>query len=137
MTPGASASRPRVNADSPVKTLTMRDEATLWDMEERFWTGGLDSARATTAKNAVMIFPYPLGILQGDEIWSRLIPGAPWRSVGMTGRTVSERRDLAIITYRVSAEKADEPIYQALCASTYLRDDGNWIRMSHQETSVT
>lgn len=137
MTSTASTSRPRIDAVSPVKTLTMRDEATLWDLEERFWTGGLDSARATTAQNAVMIFPYPLGILQGDGIWSRLKQGAPWRLVGITGRSVSERRDLAVITYRVSAEKADEPIYQALCASTYLRDDGNWIRMSHQETPVT
>lgn len=35
----------------------MQEEATLWDLEEHFWTGGLDSARATTAKGAVTIFP--------------------------------------------------------------------------------
>ena len=28
------------------------------------------------------------------------------------------------------------PIYEALCASTYLNDNGNWLRMSHQQTPV-
>jgi len=37
----------------------MQDETNLWDLEERFWTAGLDSARATTAESAVMVFPFP------------------------------------------------------------------------------
>ena len=44
------------------------DQEILWDMEERFWTSGSDNARATTADNAVTIFTYPPGILQGDQI---------------------------------------------------------------------
>jgi len=38
----------------------MTDEGTLWDMEERFWTEGADSARTVTAKGAVFVFPYPV-----------------------------------------------------------------------------
>ncbi len=115
----------------------MQEEATLWDLEEHFWTGGLDSARATTAKGAVTIFPYPAGILQGDAIWDRLKTGSPWRSVSMTDRNFTRQGDVVVLAYRASAEKPDAAIYEALCASTYLRDEGKWLRMSHQQTPVS
>lgn len=43
----------------------MADEDELWTLEELFWTEGADSARHMTAKGAVFIFPYPVGILRG------------------------------------------------------------------------
>ncbi|PWE28413.1 hypothetical protein DDZ14_18905 [Maritimibacter sp. 55A14] len=106
-------------------------------MEEHFWTSGEDTARATTAANAVMIFPYPPGILQGDHIWNHLRERTGWRSVSMAERRVTRCGDIAILTYRVSAEKPDVPIFKALCASTYLHDDDRWLRISHQQTAVT
>jgi cytochrome c oxidase assembly protein Cox11 len=54
----------------------------------------------------------------------------------MAERRVTRCQDIAILTYRVSAEKADVPIYKALCASTYLNDDDTWLRISHQQTMV-
>ena len=118
-------------------TLSPREQGVLWDMEERFWTGGADSARATTATNAVMILPYPPGFLQGHEIWTHLRHRTGWRSVVMTERRVTFCRSIAILSYRVSAEKADVPIYKALCASTYLIDHDRWLRISHQQTAIT
>ncbi|MFW2544959.1 hypothetical protein ACN2XU_20185 [Primorskyibacter sp. 2E107] len=106
-------------------------------MEEHFWTSGAENARATTASNAVMIFPYPPGILQGELIWRQLRQRTGWRSIVMAERRVTRCDDIAILTYRVSAEKTDVPIYKALCASTYLRDDATWLRISHQQTAVT
>jgi hypothetical protein len=41
-----------------------------------------------------------------------------------------------VLAYRVSAERSDEPIYEALCTSTYLNDDGKWLRLAHQQTPV-
>lgn len=117
-------------------TLSPDERQVLWDMEEHFWTGGADSARATTATNAVMIFPYPPGILQGDQIWNRLRETTGWRSVGMSERRATRCGEIAILTYRVSAEKADVPIFKALCASTYLHDEDRWMRVSHQQTPV-
>ena len=117
-------------------TLSPREQGVLWHMEEHFWTCGADNARATTATNAVMVFPYPPGILQGDQIWTHLQQRTGWRSVSRAERRVTRCRDIAILTYRVSAEKPDVPIYKALCASTYLNDDDRWLRISHQQTSV-
>ena len=116
--------------------LSPREQGALWEMEDQFWTSGADNARATTATNAVMIFPYPPGILQGDHIWAHLRERTGWRSVVMAERRVMRCHDIAILTYCVSAEKADVPIYKALCASTYLNDDDTWLRISHQQTMV-
>jgi hypothetical protein len=116
-------------------TISPREQGVLWDMEETFWTSGAENARATTSANAIMVFPYPPGILQGDQIWTHLRARTGWRSVVMAERRVTRCRDIAIVTYRVSAEKPGVPIFKALCASTYLNDDGKWLRISHQQTS--
>ncbi|MBU3001707.1 hypothetical protein KO491_17845 [Roseovarius nubinhibens] len=106
-------------------------------MEEHFWTSGNENARTTTATNAVMIFPYPPGILQGDQMWTHLRGNTGWRTVVMSEQRVMRCRDITILTYRVSAEKPDVPIYTALCASTYLNDNDRWLRISHQQTAAT
>ena len=111
----------------------MTDDSELWALEERFWTGGGDSARQLTAEGAVMVVPYPAGILQGDALLKHG-GGEAWRSVVFSDRVVTRKGDIAVLAYHVSAERDGAPVYDALCASTYLRDDGKWLRMSHQQT---
>jgi len=118
-------------------TVSPADQATLWEMEEQFWTSGPENARATTATNAVMVFSYPPGILQGDQIWNHLRDRTGWRTVRLGERRIMRCEDIAILTYRVSAEKPDVPVTKALCASTYLHDEGSWLRIAHQQTPVT
>jgi hypothetical protein len=118
-------------------TLSPREQDVLWDMEEHFWTSGADSARSTTAANAVIIFPYPRGILQGNHIWAHLRQRTGWRSVIMAERRTTRCGYIAILTYRASAEKPDVPVFKALCASTYFHDEDSWLRLSHQQTSMT
>ena len=89
-----------------------------------------------TAKDAVFVFPYPTGILQGDALWREADVAQRWRSVVMSERSFSKQEDIAIMVYRVSAERGDAPIYEALCTSTYLNDDGTWLRLTHQQTPV-
>jgi hypothetical protein len=112
----------------------MSTDATLWEMEERFWTDGAESARNMTAKNAVFVFPYPAGILQGDALFREKDVAQRWRSVEMSERYISCQDDVAVLAYRVSAERGGEPIYEALCTSTYLKDDGKWLRFLHQQS---
>ena len=112
----------------------MTEKEDLWVLEERFWTEGAESARHLTAKNAVFIFPYPVGILQGDRLWGKKEVAQRWRSVVMSDRFISLKGDIAVLAYHVSAERSSDPIYEALCTSTYLRDDDTWLRMAHQQT---
>ena len=136
MSPSTTRNRVPDHAAHRAGTVSPRDQELLWDMEDRFWTSGADNARATTATNAVMIFPYPPGILQGDQAWIHLRERTGWRSVKMTERRVTRHGAIAILTYRVSAEKPGVLITRALCASTYLRDEDSWLRISHQQTPV-
>ena len=121
---------------SPERAPFMANDEELWASEERLWTGGADSARALMAKGAVIVFPYPAGILQGDALWSDKTAVQRWRSVEMSDRIVTRKDNIAVLAYRVSAEREGAPIYDALCASTYLNDDGDWLRLSHQQTPV-
>ena len=115
----------------------MHQNKDLWRLEETFWTSGRDSARANTAAGAVVIYPYPLGILQGDATLEHLPADTGWRLIEMTDRKVSRQGLVAVLTYRVRAEKEGSPLHEALCASTWLNDSGRWLRLSHQQTPVT
>ena len=108
----------------------------LWDMEERFWTESAESARHMSAKNAVFVFPFPTGVLSGDALWREADVAQRWRSVVMSERHVTVQENVAVLAYRVSAERGDTPIYEALCTSTYLKDGDNWLRLTHQETPL-
>lgn len=125
---------PQDRQDQDVQVITADD--VLWDQEERFWTQGAESARILSAKNAVFVFPYPTGILQGDALWREAEVAQRWRSVVMSKRLVTREENIAALAYRVSAERDDMPIYQALCTSTYLKDDDKWLRLTHQQTPV-
>lgn len=115
----------------------MKTDSTLWDMEERFWTQGAESARLMTAKDAVFVFPYPAGILRGDALWRETDVAQRWRTVVMNERHMSRQDKIAVLTYAVSAERSGEPIYEALCTSTYLKDDDKWLRLTHQQTPAS
>jgi hypothetical protein len=137
MSAGKSQEKASGNLARKAGSLSPEDEAILWDLEERFWTGGADSARRMTSPHAVFVFPYPAGILQGNALWRESDVAQRWRSVEMSERYLSFQRDIAIMAYRVSAERSDDPIYEALCTSTYLKDDDRWMRLAHQETPAT
>ncbi len=112
----------------------MSDESELWRLEESFWLGGAETFRSTMADGAIMVFPYPAGILRGDAITSGVASAPRWRSVLMKDRAATIRGNVAVLAYRAEAERAGEPIRQMLCASTYLREEDGWRLMSHQQT---
>jgi len=89
-----------------------------------------------TADDAVFVFPFPVGILQGDKVWSENTVAQRWRSVVMTERYLKQEKDVAVLAYRVSAERGDAPVYEAVCRLSYPHDDGEWLRMAHQQTPV-
>ncbi|WYK06415.1 hypothetical protein DWF04_022505 [Cereibacter sphaeroides f. sp. denitrificans] len=54
----------------------------------------------------------------------------------MSDRTIARQGNVAVLAYRVLAEKPDVAIHEALCASTWLNDAGTWRRLAHQQTAV-
>lgn len=114
--------------------MSTRDD--LRRLEEKFWLGGGETFHSTMADGAIIVFAYPAGILQGDSARKGVSAQPRWRSVVMADRTVNQKGDVAVLAYRTEAERPDAPILKALCASTYLRDEGTWRLMSHQQTPV-
>ena len=114
----------------------MQADEDLWRLEESLWTSGRDSARAITASGAIMVYPYPLGILQGDAALAHLPADTGWRLIEMAERNVTRQGAVVVLAYRVRAQKDDTPIHEALCASTWFNDAGRWLRLSHQQTPV-
>lgn len=112
------------------------EEDTLWDRETRFWTGGRDYAERVMGEDAVMVFPYPAGILQGRAILDGMDTAPRWRSVEMSDRVFTRKGPLRLLAYRASAERADTPIYTALCASTWMLDGEDWRLVAHQQTPI-
>lgn len=114
----------------------MSDESDLWRQEETFWLGDVEKFRSAMTDGAIMVFPYPAGILQGEKITDGVASAPRWRSVLMKDRAANIRGDVAVLAYKAEAEREGEPIRQMLCASTYLREEGGWRLMSHQQTPV-
>lgn len=112
----------------------MTDQANLWQLEESFWLGGAETFRSAMADGAIMVFPYPAGILQGDTIVEGVKSAPRWRSVLMKDRKLNIRDSVAVLAYKAEAEREGAPIQTMLCASTYLREAGGWRLMSHQQT---
>lgn len=109
-------------------------DSELWRLEESFWLGGAETFRSRMADGAIMVFPYPAGIMQGERI-AESVAGAPrWRSVVMADRTLTRRGNVAVLAYRATAEREGEPIRTMLCASSYVRDEDGWRLISHQQT---
>jgi hypothetical protein len=111
-------------------------ETRLWELEAAQWTSGRDSARALTAADAIMILPYPDGILQGDAIWTKGKANTGWQTVTLHDRSLLCSGDIAVLAYRVDAQKPGQPVYRAICSSTWLADGDAWLRLSHQQTPM-
>lgn len=82
-------------------TSLSKGETRLWDLEAALWTSGRNSARALTAADAIMILPYPNGILQGDTIWTSEMANTGWQTVTLHDRSLLRIGDIAVLAYRV------------------------------------
>jgi hypothetical protein len=86
--------------------------------------------------DAVMLFPGGMRIVGRDRILDSL-GSQPWESFRIEdARTVALLADAATLTYKVTAQRQGQAGYVALIASTYVRDDGQWKLVVHQQTAA-
>ena len=108
----------------------------LWEREQRFWLDGSDFYREHMTRNALMVFPKPVGILKGDEVLQSL-KGAPrWKSVDLDRRSIAEAGDTTVLAYEATGLREGGEPYSALCCSTYVKDGGRWKLLAHQQTPL-
>lgn len=120
--------------------MTALDE--LLDLEHRFWDASSASYgafyRANCTPDAVFVFG-PTGPIDLDACVDAVERNdVPWAGVRLSGsRLVSLGDAAAVVTYRASARRGDDPApVELYVGSAYRRVDGAWRMAFHQQTPV-
>lgn len=115
--------------------MAITDDA-LWDMEERFWTAPVDDVETDIAPECRMIFA-EMGILDRDFALAGMRKGPRWDSVDMAERHIARSgKQVAVLTYRATAQRSDADPREAYCSSTYRGADDGWKMIQHQQTGI-
>jgi hypothetical protein len=94
---------------------------------------GGEHYRQHLAANAVMAFPF--GVMSREEAIDAMEAAPPWSSFELVDPKVVELSpDSGIVVYRVSAGRAGEEPYAAIASSTFVRRDGQWLLVFHQQS---
>ena len=110
-------------------------DAEFWQIERELWLGGPEVFRRWVARECLMVFPDPVGILTGPTVVESIAPGPRWQTV--TFLVTALRRlggDVAVLAYRVEAGRPAGATYRAFCSTTYVQQAGDWWLMQHQQT---
>lgn len=118
------------------------DLSKLIDLERDAWTALSTSGDAATAfygdvlaDEVLMLLPGGLVIDDRAQVIDSM-GGAPWESFELSDeRVVPLTDDSAVVAYRATAVRQGHE-YTALFASTYIRADGVWRLVLHQQTPV-
>lgn len=106
----------------------------LWPTEEKLWLGGVEEYAQLLHSACLMAFA-GVGTLDRAAVMET-IGGQRWRSVSTRDAVLSEvDEDLAVLSYRAEAQRDGSAAYRCVCTSTYLRTDGRWRLVQHQQSA--
>lgn len=108
----------------------------LLNKEEGLWSGGPSAYRHTLDGDCLVAFTEMAGVQTRDEIANMAGKGSRWHDVDIDVEGfLQPTDDVTILTYRVSAVRDNEP-YSARVSSGYVKRDGDWRMMFHQQTPL-
>lgn len=110
----------------------------IWQLEQGFWKGAADFYERHLAPEVCMVFPDPAGIMRREDIVDSIRSGARWRNVTFTEQQRLEpTADTKVLVYAVTADRGGpSTAYSALCSSTYIKRNGDWQLVTHQQTPI-
>ncbi len=110
-------------------------DAEFWQIERELWLGGPEVFRRWVARECLMVFPDPVGILSGPTVIESIAPGPRWQAVNFSVTAVRRLgAEVAVLAYRVEATRPNGVPYAAFCSTTYVQQAGDWWLMQHQQT---
>jgi hypothetical protein len=112
------------------------DDEQVWQYEEMFWLNGAAFFRKHIDRKALVVLPEPLGIIMGEQILEHVSDMPRWEVVEFKERFCVGRDDSLVVAYRVAANRAGMDTYHARCSSSYVRRNGVWYLLSHQQTPM-
>ena len=114
--------------------MELRDD--LISMEKRLWSGGQSEYRNALDNDCLVAFTEMAGISSRDEIASQA-SASRWSDVDIdVDGLLRPTDDVAILTYHVHAVREKNVPYDAVVSSGYVRRDGAWKMMFHQQTPL-
>ncbi|WP_193746330.1 nuclear transport factor 2 family protein [Demequina aestuarii] len=85
------------------------------------------------ASEAVMVFPF--GVMERDDAIDGMAESRRWQDYELEDVTVHDLGEgLAVVAYRVRARRVEEPPFEAMLSSTYVRSSDGWQMMLHQQS---
>src|SRR5919107_339822 len=112
-------------------------ESALENLERRGWEalsrpGGADFYEKVMAADGLMVFPGAVMDRSSALATIREVP--PWSGFALSDMRVVAGTDVGLVTYRATARRGDAPEYKATMSSVYVRRDGNWRLLLHQQS---
>lgn len=115
----------------------------ILELERRGWqvlSTGNEEAKQFYAQllreDAVMLFPGGMRIDGKQEILKSL-EAQPWESFELEETELLDiTAEVATLVYRVAARREGSPLYEALVSSTYVRENGAWKLVLHQQSQA-
>ena len=114
----------------------MKLQDDLLAMEQQLWSGGKTAYRQTLDNDCLVAFTEMVGVSSRDAIADQADAGR-WHDLDLEPEAfLQPTNDVAILTYRVSAVRGNDQPYNARVSSGYVRRDGAWKMMFHQQTPL-
>lgn len=118
--------------------MALEDE--LFEIEKGFWLSGEEHFLEHVDNKCLLAFPQ-LGEMHGifarEHVAATATTSNRWRDLRLAYRHFLRANDeVAIISYRADATRADGKPYSALISSAYTRRDDGWKLAFHQHSPV-
>lgn len=115
----------------------MTIENELLAIEKQLWTGASDAYLENLDEQCLVAFIGMAGAFGREEIAGTVEGADRWRDVELDVEDVLQATDdVAIFTYTASAVRGEGERYRALVSSGYVRRDGSWKLMFHQQAPL-
>jgi hypothetical protein len=114
--------------------MNLRDN--LLAMEQRLWSGDTTDYRRTLDDDCLIAFTEAAGVTPRDVIADQA-DGNRWHDLDIEVEGfLQPTEDVALLTYHATAVRANDEPYEARVSSGYVRRDGDWKMMFHQQTPL-
>jgi hypothetical protein len=111
-------------------------EETGWQALSTSGEAAQDFYRQVLADEPVMLFPGGF-VLDGRDAIVASMGGPPWSWYRLEdARVFQPTPETALVTYRATARRYEQPDYVALMSSLYVRVGNEWKLIFHQHTPV-
>jgi hypothetical protein len=108
----------------------------LLTMERKLWSGGQAAYRGTLDDDCLIAFTEMAGVSSRDSIAAQADANR-WQGLDIEVEGfLQPTDDVALLTYHATAVRDEDEPYEARVSSGYVRRDGDWKMMFHQQTPL-